>query len=87
MAYCTYKPSYQDHCENEVSPPGTYCNEHKFISCAYHEKRINEDDSYSMIKCQEKAIGECSNFRGSFICGMPLCEKHLEEHKASHAFS
>ena len=87
MGKCIYKPSFQDQCDNDASLPGSYCDEHKFISCAYHYENPESNDPFFVRKCQNKASGECSKFRGEFICGMPLCEKHLVEHEASHISS
>lgn len=87
MTTCPYKPHHQDYCETEVSEVGEFCQKHKFISCANHEKIENADGSFFWKKCSEKATIECSQFRGSYVCGMPLCATHFQSHKQSHAFS
>ena len=65
---CQYDVCWKGPCGKDVEEGKTFCNDHEDKKCSY----------------DQKAVGDCHGFNGSFVCGMPLCDDGACYCKVAH---
>lgn len=52
------------------------CKEPHLKGKKFCQKHLEE----KCFKCKKQAVIQCDQDAGSFVCGVPYCEKHIHQH-------